>query len=284
MNVKQYIESGIVEAYVLGMLNKDELAEVEAEMIRHSEVADAVREAEETMGNFSQAYSIAPKPEWRNDIIANALAANEQQDTSKVFTLNQTEPTDYQDENTSKSGSGKSTLAVAATIALFISVGFNVFQFTKLNNFDDALLSANMRIAQLETQNNSVVANYQSLENDLDIFRNPATAKFVMNPVEGRAANLRADVLWNAETEMVYVDVKNLPQPPTDKQYQLWALVDGKPVDMGVFDIMEVDNGLQRMQKIPGADAFAVTLERKGGVASPTMDQMFVYGTPLAQA
>ncbi len=284
MNVIAYIESGIIEAYALGMLNKDERAEVEAEMMRHQEIADAVREAEETMGNFSQAYSIVPKPEWRNDIIANALAADMQEDTSKVFTLNQPKVTSVQDAQNSKSSSGKSALAIAATVALFISVGFNVFQFTKLNQFDDALLSANMRIAYLETQNNSVVANYQSLENDLEIYRNPATAKFIMNPVEGRAANLRADVLWNAETEMVYVDVKNLPQPPSDKQYQLWALVNGKPVDMGVFDITEVNKGLQRMQKIPGADAFAVTLEKRGGVPSPTMDQMFVYGTPLAQA
>lgn len=280
MNVKDYIEGGIIEAYALGMLSQEERAEVEAKMESHPEIALAVREAETTMSSFTKAYSVAPKPEWRNEIIANALASDSKDD-AKVFTLRQDE---YIAKSTKPVSENKNNLAIAASIALLASIGFNAFQFSKLNAFDDALLNANMRIADLESQNNNVVANYQSLENDLDIFRNPATAKFVMNPVEGRAANLRADVLWNAETEMVYVDVKNLPAPPSDKQYQLWALVDGKPVDMGVFDIKANNTGLQRMQKIPGADAFAVTLERTGGVPSPTMDQMFVYGTPLAQA
>ena len=53
------------------------------------------------------------------------------------------------------------------------------------------------------------------------------------------------------------------------------AFKDGKPIDAGVFDI----NGkLQRMNNIEGADAFAVTLEPKGGSVGPTMDQLYLVG------
>jgi len=30
-----------------------------------------------------------------------------------------------------------------------------------------------------------------------------------------------------------------MPKLPNDKQYQLWALIDGKPKDLGVFDVSD---------------------------------------------
>jgi len=66
-----------------------------------------------------------------------------------------------------------------------------------------------------------------------------------------------------------------LPQAPSGKQYQLWALVDGKPVDAGMIGDC---NGLCRLKNIPRAQAFAITLEREGGSPTPTMDQMYVLG------
>ncbi|MNG37643.1 Anti-sigma-K factor rskA [compost metagenome] len=70
-----------------------------------------------------------------------------------------------------------------------------------------------------------------------------------------------------------------LPANDQDHQYQLWALVDGKPVDLGVFDA-KADSAhiLLKMKEINGAQAFAVTLEKRGGSATPTMTQMIVMG------
>ena len=71
--------------------------------------------------------------------------------------------------------------------------------------------------------------------------------------------------------------MNELPKPRADKQYQLWAIVDGKPVDAGVFD---VDGGAAfvKLKNIPNAQAFAITLENKGGSASPHMDALYVMG------
>jgi anti-sigma-K factor RskA len=55
-------------------------------------------------------------------------------------------------------------------------------------------------------------------------------------------------------------------------------MVEGNPVDLGVFDMKEDDAGMKRMKAIEGAEAFAVTLEPRGGSKSPTMDQLMVMG------
>lgn len=77
------------------------------------------------------------------------------------------------------------------------------------------------------------------------------------------------------------VDNSKMGLPKNDQahQYQLWALVNGKPVDLGVFDVKaDTTHILLKMKEIGSAQAFAVTLEKRGGVASPTMDQMIVMG------
>jgi anti-sigma-K factor RskA len=67
-----------------------------------------------------------------------------------------------------------------------------------------------------------------------------------------------------------------LPVPPADKQYQLWALKNGKPIDAGVF---EMDTEMHMMPvTIADADAFAITLEKKGGSPAPTLSQLYVMG------
>nr|WP_228098769.1 anti-sigma factor [Pedobacter sp. MC2016-24] len=88
-------------------------------------------------------------------------------------------------------------------------------------------------------------------------------------------------VYWHTSGQHVMVDNSKMALPANDQshQYQLWALVNGKPVDLGVFDVKsDTTQILLAMKEIAGAQAFAVTLEKRGGSVSPTMDQMIVMG------
>ena len=58
-------------------------------------------------------------------------------------------------------------------------------------------------------------------------------------------------------------------------QYQLWGIVEGQPVSVGVFDL---DQNLREMLNIANASAFAITLEPTGGSETPTLDKMYVIG------
>ena len=91
------------------------------------------------------------------------------------------------------------------------------------------------------------------------------------------APSSMATVYWNTESKEVYLLVNQLPMPVPDKQYQLWAIVDGHPVDAGVFD-MDKNFSFVKLKTIPKAEAFAITLEKKGGSTTPSMDAMYVMG------
>jgi anti-sigma-K factor RskA len=92
------------------------------------------------------------------------------------------------------------------------------------------------------------------------------------------APNALGIVHWNQDQKLAYIEVKYLPPPPAGKQYQLWAIVKGKPTDMGVLTLEPGENILKTVPFIANAQAFAVTLEDIGGSPVPTLDQMYLLG------
>jgi anti-sigma-K factor RskA len=96
----------------------------------------------------------------------------------------------------------------------------------------------------------------------------------------GVAPDAAAKIFWMKNTGEVYVDPSNLPELQPGKQFQLWAIVDGKPVDAGM--ILTSKQGdkyrIQKMRSFGKAEAFAITIEKAGGSPTPTMDQMVVMG------
>ncbi|HEX4887838.1 MAG TPA: anti-sigma factor, partial [Luteibaculaceae bacterium] len=87
----------------------------------------------------------------------------------------------------------------------------------------------------------------------------------------------RAMLYCDLKTGKVAVKPMGLPALDNQHQYQLWALIDGKPVDMGMIpnDMIGKDQ-LAMLKSVQGAQAFAITREPFGGKAEPTIEEMIV--------
>jgi anti-sigma-K factor RskA len=91
-------------------------------------------------------------------------------------------------------------------------------------------------------------------------------------------------VLWSEDGKKAVMVAEAITEPPTDMQYQLWAIADGKPVSLGLFDYDEVMKMTEPFDVgVDNVSAFAITIEKRGGVASPTMENMVVMG-PVANS
>ncbi|HLX91581.1 MAG TPA: anti-sigma factor, partial [Puia sp.] len=118
----------------------------------------------------------------------------------------------------------------------------------------------------------------QNYESALNMMKDPAmlTVKMSSVPTSPSPGSM-ATVYWDTRTKDVYLLANNLPVANAEKQYQLWAIVDGTPVDAGMVDL-SAGMSFVRMKNIPRAQAFAITLEKQGGNKTPTMSAMFVMG------
>jgi anti-sigma-K factor RskA len=115
-------------------------------------------------------------------------------------------------------------------------------------------------------------------EKTIDMMKDPAMyivkMPAVANSPDPKSATT---VYWDTRTKDVYLAINNLPKPEENQQYQLWAMVDGKPVDAGIIE-MKDGSGMIKMKNIPTAEAFAITLEKKGGSSAPSLDKLYVMG------
>ena len=105
----------------------------------------------------------------------------------------------------------------------------------------------------------------------------------VMNSLIKNRPEAIAVSVWNQEKQNGVLVVENLPVLEPGKDYQLWVIDPSiaAPVSAGIFKVDDkgkVRIKFQPNQAIQTAAKFAVTEEKEGGAASPTMDKMVVIG------
>ncbi len=98
MKNQEYIQSGILESYLLGIVSEEEQREVEQRVLIDNEVAKALQSIEIDIANHYLTNAVPPPPNVREAILLNAnkneLKKWQQQNTFKEAT-NHTEQTKY---------------------------------------------------------------------------------------------------------------------------------------------------------------------------------------------
>ena len=266
MNVEEYISSGILEAYVMDQLSQAERSEVESAAAQHPEIRDEIEKIEISLERLAFASAIEPPKEIKSKLQAKIATPEKEEKETPIVAMSASR----------SDGFLKYAAAASVTLALISSiVAFNYW-----NKWQ----SAETRLSDLIAQNQQFAENYNQVNQQLDniqqavaIMNNSAYKRVVMNGTDN-SPNALATVYWNETSAQVYLSIQNLKELSQDQQYQLWAIIDGKPVDAGVFD-PENSNFLVQMKNIgPNAAAFAVTIEPRGGSENPSLETMQVVG------
>lgn len=271
MNTREYIESGIIETYVLGMASPEEAAELETLCLQFPEIKAALTAFEETLEKNAMANAIAPPPGVKKALfkeLESSFAKTSLPEELKQTALS-TQPTPVVVMN-----SFSRYFAAAAIILLVISGGLNIYFYSKFTETTQQYQALMLEKNTLQANNQIMQTKSLDLFNSMQMMADPNMQKIAMPGIPGKESNY-ATVFWDAKSKDVYLLPNKLPQPAQGKQYQLWAIVDGKPVDAGVLGDCA---GLCKMKNIPAASMFAITLEREGGSPTPTLSEMYVAG------
>jgi anti-sigma-K factor RskA len=259
VNIKEYISSGVVESYVLGLLTAQERFEFEQYCEAYPELK-AARNAFEVAVEKQAIENAVPPPA---QVKEKVLSAIQQKPTSTTAKVNGMAPT------TTRRSSGVGWLA-AASVILFLVAGY--FAYTFYNQNKD-LKNTN---SELEAKINRTDSIMNKMLDEQKAINDPNV--MVVNMVGTQKASPgSASIYWDSTSTNVYLVVKNMPNLPTEKQYQLWALIDGKPVDLGLFD-QPKPNVILKMKNTQKADAFAITIESRGNTGGPNLEQLQSMG------
>jgi len=278
---KAYIETGILELYVLGQLNAQEQREVEAMAHQFPDIKEELNAIEIAMEHYALSHSIEPTVGLEKQIFEKIIPAPAQEPSVNSATQKEAIVVPLHDD---RSASTIRTLkfSLVACIALL------VISTAALYSAHDKLNSANEQIASLSTDREKFAATVSYIKNEnkelQEIAAIASDPTWSSVKLAGTKISPQANMMvyWHKQGQHVMVDNTKMELPENDDthQYQLWAIVKGKPVDLGVFDAQtQPKKLLLPMKEVSDAQAFAVTLEKRGGSAAPTMEKMVVIGS-----
>lgn len=278
MNIQEYISSGIVESYVLGLAEPEERTEFERMCAAHAEVRAARERFEIALEEELMTNAVTPSRNIKSKIFSEIEIESDKISHNRILGNRDTTAKESSFSEVRKI-SWQRYVAAASIALLLVSTALNFYFFNQYKDYSHRYESLVIQQAELAKNNDAMQTRLNTYENTIAMLRDPAMAVIKMpgtNVATSPDSNSVATVYWHTKSKDVYLLVNSLPQPPSDQQYQLWAIVDGQPVDAGVFE-MNQSPGLLRMKTTQRAQVFAITLEKRGGSPTP-QGPMYVLG------
>ena len=263
MNAKQFIESGSLELYVMDSLPADETKQINELRKHDKEINDEILRIENALEEFAFSQQREPKPELKQEIARRIgfgveLDLEEQSVKSIILHL-------------------RPAMRLAAAAAILLVVGLSVstiYFMNKLSGANKELMALKSEQSILANQVKFSTTKANQLKSQLANVSDPGQKQILLNGLPISPAS-KAVIFWNKETGHTFINSSALAAVASNEQYKLWAIVDGKPVDLGV---LSKQTNFAAMKDVKNAVAFAITLEPLGGKESPTMDKMYVLG------
>lgn len=242
-NLHTFLQSDLLERYVLGNTSTLENLKVESYIEMYPEVELAYEELQINLEILSKTKAvIAPK-----HILENVKEVIEVEKTPVIALSNARRRTPW--------------FSIAASIIAMLFAGASFLMHQK--NLD------------LQHENQVVVDEVFDLRSDIDAnnkkldevmrqfedLNNPETEKYVMRG-NSRAKNLKTVAYINPVDKTSMIDVVTLPQINDNEDYHLWAEMEDHFVSLGILNPSE-----KRMQAMPymeNALGLSITIEPKG--------------------
>ncbi|NVK65974.1 MAG: anti-sigma factor [Flavobacteriales bacterium] len=281
MDCKEYIASGIIERYVIGAVSDQERREVECMSSIYPELKDELHAAQSTIESYMESIAVEPPAGLKQSILESIK--NIEQDPSetkgKIVSMKPDKAESDQPKIVEMKPKSRLNWAVAAAVVPLIGLG--IMYFGERNS----RIEANNQLAKVEAETakqfeDSLTGLRETLaQNEAyqELILDESTQEVLLAGTD-LSPESQARVFWSDAKKQFMLVSDRLPAPVSSKQYQLWAIADGVPVDLGVLDKQSTIVSPKEID-LENIQAFAITLEKNGGSVKPTLDQMYVVGT-----
>ncbi|AWK05990.1 anti-sigma factor [Flavobacterium crocinum] len=260
MEAQEYIESGILELYVYGLLSEKENLEI-AELAKNNpEVDQEIISIEKAVIALSSSFSPFHSVENFEKIKARLELKH-----GKVVDMK-------------PASNWSQYVGWAAAVLLLLGLGYQTLELSKTK---DAISTVGNEKNKIQKEYAFLDQQNKQTEKNLSIVRDIKNTGVTLG---GQAVSPTsfAKVYWNQQTKTTYIDAAGLPTPPKGMVYQVWSLKLSPvltPTSIGLLDNFEGNTQkIFAVSQTDSAEAFGITLEPAGGSPTPTMEQLYTLG------
>ncbi|WP_010136122.1 anti-sigma factor [Ochrovirga pacifica] len=262
IDIKEYIESGILELYVAGTLNREDSYEVYSNLQKYPELREYVQQIEQTVVKIAE---VSKPKDLKAKPFGNLLRSLHQRQ-QKVIPIR-----------------WHHYMGWAASVVLMVGVASLYYSKSELN---EKLTAQTIVKDSIKTEKQALQADLIAAKLEMntqeEVIAFITSKETVKVDLAGQkvAPETYASVYWNQDTEEMYLDLEGLPPAPKGKVYQLWSLTLNPltPTSLGTLDAHSQGKRFVKVGNNNASQAFGITLEPEGGSISPTLEQLYTLG------
>ena len=236
-----FLQSGLLEKYVLGETSASESLEIENYISMYPEVEEEYNKLQENLEIMAKANAVEA-PQFILDAVMEEL------DEKPVIAF-----------STSKHKTPWYSIAASIAALIFAGTAFLLFQHNK------ALVKENQSVVdEIFDLRGDIKKNNDRLDEVMRQFmklNNPETEKYVLRGND-RAKDLKTVAYINSVDKTSMINIVELPQLPEDQNYQIWAELQDRMVNLGILD--PSNKKLQSIPYMEDALGLSITIEKKG--------------------
>ncbi|SHG58570.1 anti-sigma factor [Winogradskyella jejuensis] len=236
-----FLQSGLLERYLVGDTSIAENLEVEHQMDNHPEIAEAFEKLQTNLEIVAKANAV----EAPLGVLNKILESTKQE--PKVITIPQRKTPWY---------------SIAASIAAFAFATWSFVLYQKnqaLNSENNVVVDEIFDLREDIDKNNSKL---DALALQLEKLNNPDSRKYVLEGNE-RAKNLKTVAYINPIEKTSMIDVVSLPKLPENQYYQLRAELEDKMVSLGYLE--DYQRTLKPIPYMEDALALSIVIQNRNG-------------------
>jgi anti-sigma-K factor RskA len=260
VNIKEYISSGVVESYVLGLLTAQERFEFEQYCEAYPELKEARDAFELAIENQAMKNPVSPPADLKQKIVSKIFDEKKSATVIPIETIS------------SRKFSWAKFAAAASIILLAGSIWWNISLRNENDKLKTDLNKSQQDLSSSQQQMNQMTEDASKMQKE--------GMKMVGLVGTANSPKSFSTVYWDTTSHDVYLLINNLPKPASDEQYQLWAILTPngqlQTIDLGFIEMTQKPLQMYRMKNAQAAKAFAITLEKKDGNPAPNLEKIFV--------
>lgn len=250
--VKIFLESGLLEEYIMGLCDKADQDKVEAFIEKYPEVKAVYDDLQTGIEQYAKSIAIPPPIGTKEELMDRL-----NDPYKEPLSPSPVSPP-------AKSNSMNWLTGVAA-------IGMALLAFWFWNNWNTSM-NENQQLTNqmLELQQDCELEKQKmiALQERLNLLSNPQTEKFLL-AANTNNSPFEAVAYWNKKRAASFLEIISHPKLEKGECLQLWADVDGEMVSLGVLP--EKNEHFYELPFKVNAESLNVTIEPKGGSDHPNV-------------
>lgn len=247
-DINKFLESSLLEEYLLGYCTPEQEAYVEKLIASDKEIKDKYEELQKDIEKLTELTKVTAPPQLKQRILTEIGKE------AKVVSIDRK----------------RNIPLIAASLAVLAFALSSLF-----------LLNENQKQGELLSDLKSEVENLKNLASEeknqneinsmyLDFINNPNTSKFVLKG-NSKSPDFSTVAYWNEDAQEAMLSLENLPPLQEKRCFQIWADVDGEMLSLGTLPLNQEMVSIKYMQN---ATSLNVTIEKEGGSDHPDVSNL----------